>query len=536
MDCPPRRILLVATVGGFTHAAPILELGQVLSSRGHQVFFATLAGQESWADSYPFIIETSILGPAPSPEQLTAHYKRSLAWDPSKGISNVMDSKYMFDSFWTQSHKSLSTICQIQTTKPDMIIADFFVDAARDMHIQYQIPLAIVWPQMPFLMVPSPYIPGQPGFQVDMTLTSEYASLWSRLRNELFLVWALPTILQLSRWTKNMRRKAGVGYDLPIQAKPDYLVLVNSFWGLETPKDLPPLVAAVGPILGDEYPPLTGVYTDFLSSHDKTIYVALGSHIILPGDSATKILQGLCNSLASGLINGVIWAVSDSGREEFDLDLSVTIRGKRTTFGALLNESHPDFFFPTFAPQRAILEHPSTKIYFTHGGGSSANEGLYHGKPMIAMGFYFDQICNTARLINGGTAESLHKTTFTPTQVVDKIKLIAEDKDRNYARNCIRLKRIAQIASRTKHHAANLIEELMYDTELRFKDGKELRPMHLQTADMRMPFWKAKNWDLVAFSVFGMSVMIGGAWFVGKIVWGNRFLVKRWASNGFGKL
>jgi hypothetical protein len=41
--------------------------------------------------------------------------------------------------------------------------------------------------------------------------------------------------------------------------------------------------------------------------------------------------------------------------------------------------------FPTFAPQRAILEHESTNIYYIHGGGSSANEGLFHGKRMIVM-------------------------------------------------------------------------------------------------------------------------------------------------------
>ena len=43
--------------------------------------------------------------------------------------------------------------------------------------------------------------------------------------------------------------------------------------------------------------------------------------------------------------------------------------------------------FPTFATQRGVLEHPSTKVYFTHGGGSSANEGLFHGNPMIEMGY-----------------------------------------------------------------------------------------------------------------------------------------------------
>lgn len=41
------------------------------------------------------------------------------------------------------------------------------------------------------------------------------------------------------------------------------MVLVNSFLRLEAPKDLPPLVAAVGPILAEEYPDLNDKHVQF---------------------------------------------------------------------------------------------------------------------------------------------------------------------------------------------------------------------------------------------------------------------------------
>lgn len=66
----------------------------------------------------------------------------------------------------------------------------------------------------------------------------------------------------------------------------------------------------------------------------------------------------------------------------------------------------------------------------------------------------------------------------------------------------------------------------MYDTELRFENGKELRPAHLQTADMRMPFWKSRNWDLAAVVTTGLAGLVGGAWFIGKMVWVHRGLVR----------
>lgn len=65
-----------------------------------------------------------------------------------------------------------------------------------------------------------------------------------------------------------------------------------------------------------------------------------------------------------------------------------------------------------------------------------------------------------------------------------------------YKRNCVRIQQIARAASRHKELGADLIEEVMYDTEGRFDGEKELRPIHLETADMHMSKFKAKNWDL----------------------------------------
>jgi len=133
MATPPRKILLVVTVGGYTHAAPVIELGRVLVSRGHTVDFATLEGQEKWQEDFMSTVHS--MGPGPSDDVLEAHYLRMRDWDAKKGFDLVMDSKYMFDSYWTQTYKHLKTIMANETTRPDMIVADFFVDAVKDMQI-----------------------------------------------------------------------------------------------------------------------------------------------------------------------------------------------------------------------------------------------------------------------------------------------------------------------------------------------------------------------------------------------------------------
>ncbi|EFW21363.1 hypothetical protein D8B26_001571 [Coccidioides posadasii str. Silveira] len=223
-----------------------------------------------------------------------------------------MASKYLFDSYWAQTYEHLKPIVESPATRPGLLLVDFFVDAGKDILYQFNVPLAMVFPQMPALMAPCSYIPGQPGFQIDGTLTSENASIWLRIRNDLVLIHALPAIIRWRNWAKKMRHRAGVKYNLPVAPKPNYLVLINSFFGLEVPKDLPPLIAPVGPILADEYSPLTEPYESFLQNHTKTLYLALGTHIALSDTDAAKLVNGMLMAMKNGFINGVIWSVGNS--------------------------------------------------------------------------------------------------------------------------------------------------------------------------------------------------------------------------------
>ncbi|KAF7561839.1 hypothetical protein G7046_g2313 [Stylonectria norvegica] len=501
--------------------SPVLEIGAVLAARGHEVHLATNTGQESWAADYPFLAGVHGLGPAIPTAETDEHYNRMRVWKSEPSMRTLLQSKRLFDSNWPSTYRGLRALCEDPATRPAFIIADFFADnAARDMLRQFGIQLASVWPQMPYLMAPASYIPGQPGFQTEVLLTSEHASLAARFRSELVVVRALPALLSWVMWTRRMRADQGVNYPLAPATKPDYLVLVNSFIGLEVPKDLPPLIAAVGPILADQYPPLDDAMSTFLEQHDRTIYISLGTHICLPGAELEKILTGLNAALDAGHINGVIWAIPAKPRANFDLTKEYERPlGKALTAAAIVAGTHPQFLLPSFAPQRAVLAHPSTKLFLTHGGGSSANETLFHGVPVLTIGYFFDQLCNSVRLREAGVGLSLDKSSFTADEIAAGIREILVDEDGGFALNVRRLQRIATIASRRKHLAADLIEEVMCDQELRIQGGVVRRPMHLQTADMRMPLWKARNWDMWFVGFTGMAVTGVAAWWMVKDGW-----------------
>ncbi|KAF4907180.1 Ecdysteroid UDP-glucosyltransferase [Colletotrichum viniferum] len=283
----------------------------------------------------------------------------------------------------------------------------------------------------------------------------------------------------------------------------------------------------VGPILSDEFAGLDDMYLDFLESHDKTVYVALGTHIVLPDEDLAKLIRGLVMSLDMGHINGVIWSMPTAAKRRADTWASFERKcGSNLTVGDIVNGSHSEFLVTSFAPQRAILEHTSTRVYLTHGGGSSANEALFHGTPILVMGYFFDQLANSARLVEAGVGLAMDKFDFTPEGMASRIWAIVVDPEGRIARNVERMKRIARVASRRKHLAADMVEEVIHDHELRFRRGQELRPMHLQTADMRMPIWKARNWDLWATSLL-FATMAGTACFLGV------GYIRRLDSNSF---
>ncbi|KAM0556697.1 hypothetical protein ACHAPJ_005755 [Fusarium lateritium] len=511
-----RRILLLVTTGGFTHAAPVLEIGAVLASRGHEIQFATNSGQEEWAANYPFIKTIYTVGPAAAEDDLDLHYETMRLWRHEHGFAPMMKSKYFFDYFWTDTYKCLKALCKDESTRPDFIIADFFADsAARDMLRQFNIQLASVWPQMPYNMAPVSYHPGQPGFQADGALTSEHASLSSRFWNEFVVMAALPTVIPFLIWTKRMRVSAGVDYSHSLLPKPDYLVLVNSFWGFEAPKELPPLMTPVGPILSDKYPPLDPDLAQFLDSHNRTIYVSLGTHIYLPFGELEKYLLGFIQALDAGSINGVIWAVPQKPRANFDNSKTYPFAdGSTLSVTDLLSDAHAHFRLPVFAPQRAVLAHPNTILFLTHGGGSSANETLFHGTPVLAVGYFFDQLCNSARLTAAGVGTSLDKSYLTPSSISSAIAHITTDADGSFSINVRRMQRIATLNSKRKHLAADLVEEVMVDQELRFHNSVELRPMHLQTADMRIPIWKARNWDMWLIGLTSLAAGGMASWWL----------------------
>jgi UDP:flavonoid glycosyltransferase YjiC (YdhE family) len=108
-----------------------------------------------------------------------------------------------------------------------------------------------------------------------------------------------------------------------------------------------------------------------------------------------------------------------------------------------------------FLPQPAII--PKVDLVITHGGNNTVTESFHHGKPMVCLPLFWDQVDNAQRLAETGFGARLPAYAFEPDELTGAIdRLLA---DQGLAR------RLAAIAARLQAspgtvRAADLIERL----------------------------------------------------------------------------
>lgn len=96
------------------------------------------------------------------------------------------------------------------------------------------------------------------------------------------------------------------------------------------------------------------------------------------------------------------------------------------TFRAFRCVSH---FIPmnNFAKIHAILGHPKTRAFITHGGSNGIYEAIYHGVPMVGIPLFADQPDNIAHMKARGAAVQLDFDTMSSTDLANALKTVIND-------------------------------------------------------------------------------------------------------------
>ena len=78
-----------------------------------------------------------------------------------------------------------------------------------------------------------------------------------------------------------------------------------------------------------------------------------------------------------------------------------------------------------FLPQPAIL--PMVNLVITHGGNNTVTEAFHHGKPMIVLPLFWDQVDNAQRVDETGFGKRLSTYGFEDAQLTGAIDELLGD-------------------------------------------------------------------------------------------------------------
>lgn len=287
------------------------------------------------------------------------------------------------------------------------------------------------------------------------------------------------------------------------------LKLVNNLYGFTAPRPMSPMVEMVGPIIPKKYKPLTLGLQDFLDTHTKVAYIAFGQSSVPSTNNIRLLLTAVMNGIERGALDGFLWATVGATMDRFPREIK-TLSGKTYLMQDIFNQMYPHMRMEKWTPQTAVLLHPSTTLFVSHGGLGSWYESMYAGKRMIMYPFYGDQPLNANAIeINGLGA--IMRPYFNPEQAADLVCTVANSEE--IRSNVQRYQSLVHIHS--DHgilRGANLVEEVLYTN----KNG---RLPHRETADKRMSYIKAHNIDIwcllgviVLLSTTAISVFCIGAW------------------------
>jgi UDP-glucoronosyl and UDP-glucosyl transferase len=342
--------------------------------------------------------------------------------------------------------------------------------------------------------------------------TTEYQSIWTRFLNRYIIEHVIQSIAS-SVLNENtpVRKELGLKSAKHIFSRKmdDSIKLINNFFGLEPARPLGPLVRFIGPIMPSSYPSLDDATAEFLESHQKVAYVSFGHHASPALMDIIKVLIALFDSVESGVIDGFIWAgVSLPAFPDQIVSSSGIVHNVTDMIQNGANYKH--YRFTKWAAQFAILMHPSTAMFLTHGGANSIFESLYSGTKMLVHPFFTDQPQNARVLELSGAALTYNRKTVKATEIADLLRRVVEDDDNRFQKNMNRLSAIVQLrAADAIRNGAAVVEEVLFSS-----DEDDLP--HLYVASRNMNYLKANNIDIALLLIAIVGGIIASLYMVVK--------------------
>jgi hypothetical protein len=346
--------------------------------------------------------------------------------------------------------------------KPDLVICDFFSFSCIDSAVKFSIPMIIGYQSLSF-EERKPYLTINEN--LDPTSIENY-SFWERFSHG--IIQPFVNKIKLHKFHTDLKRvRETNGVPAPFKTTQFAnmgLRIANSFIGFENPRSLSSHVYPIGPILTENLPPLNSGMQSFFNSHKKILYIAFGSYIDFKKELSANLLEHFQKLLNQGWIDGIVWGGMTNTNIE-DFPKSYTVDNIEYFTDSILNGSHQSFKLLKWAPQEAILNHPHTKLFITHGGLDSIQESIQSGTPMLAIPHNGDQPVNAVRIKELGIGDYIEWPLDGDRLINQKLINLLNPSNINLKAKLDQFQRISKFSSNRKYFAADLIETYAYSAK-----------------------------------------------------------------------
>jgi MGT family glycosyltransferase len=388
-----RRYALFVAIPAFGHARPLLLQAEELARRGWRTALASTSElcdllARSGADT-----RFLDLGAAPGRLGDLAEIGARASDQPSFVRSTMAITAHL-TRLWPTMFDGL--VSAIARDRPDVMVVDFVSAAGFDAADQAGVPFVVN--NADLLSVISLAL---------LPAVAEVPQLFSgdspgrvRARNRLLrpVMAVLATravALTIGRQLNALRRTRGlapVDVNMRLAGR---MIMVDSAFGLEYARPLPPLIQMVGPMIDPRPAPPSADLRGWLEGGRPVAVVSLGT-IARPG-------RGLVERLAAGLVSDdfrALWVMTDSARSEL--------------VGALAPGVRVEPWLPSLL---GVLTEPAVRAFVSHCGVNSVHEAVWAGRPIVGIPLFADQRDMAARVRDAGAGLWLDKVTFTPDQL-----------------------------------------------------------------------------------------------------------------------
>ncbi|CAG8544520.1 5786_t:CDS:2, partial [Cetraspora pellucida] len=503
----PKQILVGSFFGGWNQVRPMLEICKILVERGYNVTLVA-PGDLLPSSEYPTIKQISTGPSIESDATYQELYHKTFNRNQMFSLRNLLVKKYL-DYFETYQ-------LAIKMIKPDLFFCNVFMINDICLDIAWSLKKPIVGFSS-LMLVGTPFIPYKSEVWYNCHVNMENESFVNRFRcaiiepiRSISEMWSSIDALNELRSTVGIRPVHN-----PFERMKNSLFLVNTFFGLEVPHPLPPLVQEIGPVMQDKYPLITPKLSSFISSHSQILYISFDPNTFIRPERNIILLHSILESIQKGLIDGAIW-YSPSFSEEF-ISTKITLSDEKTvSISDLLLNKHPDLLFTKSNSQFSILNQTNVKLFLTTGDITTSYESLYTGTPMLILPVSFDQLSNSEKLVGLGVALTL-PTYFSAAKVIKNIEEILNDV--NIQKNLKKTKLLVRINSKRKHRAADLMEFVLHALTLNPSDNEEETNEMFEnyegllkewiTPDARMGFFKGMYVDIYGTFIIVIFIALG---------------------------